>query len=70
MGLTTDIDNEQKGNIGELISLQMLEMIKQKAFQLALNKQDMASQKIHHIFAMEYNICTDKLPAVATVQFL
>ena len=27
----------------------------------------MASQKIHYIFPMEYKICTDKLPAVATV---
>ena len=35
MGLTRDIDDEQKGKVGELISLQMLEMIKQKALQLA-----------------------------------
>ena len=30
----------------------------------------MASQKSHHIFPMEYKICTDKLPATATVHFL
>ena len=29
----------------------------------------MASQIIHHIFPMEYKICTDKLPAAATVHF-
>ena len=33
-------------------------------------KWDMASQKIPHIFSMEYNICTDKLPSAATVHFL
>ena len=27
----------------------------------------MASQKIHHIFPMEYKIYTDRLPATATV---
>ena len=29
----------------------------------------MASQKIHHIFPMEYKICSDKLPAAATLHF-
>ena len=29
----------------------------------------MASQKIHHIFPMEYKISTDKLPGAATVHF-
>ena len=29
----------------------------------------MASQKFHHVFPMEYKICTDKLPAAATVHF-
>ena len=30
----------------------------------------MISQKIPHTFPMEYKICIDKLPAVATVHFL
>ena len=29
----------------------------------------MASQIIHHIFPMEYQICIDKLPTAATVHF-
>ena len=29
----------------------------------------MALQKIHHIFPMENKICTEKLPAAATVHF-
>ena len=35
-----------------------------------LNKRDMDSQKIPHIFPMEYNIFTNKLPAAATAHFL
>ena len=49
----------------------MPEMIKQKALQLVcVQVKYMGSQNIPHIFPMEYNICTDKLPSAATVHFL
>ena len=51
-------------------ALQMLEMIKQKALQLACVQVRYGITKIPHIFPMEYNICTDKLPSAATVHFL
>ena len=48
----------------------MPEMIKQKVLQLACVQVRYGSQKIPHIFPMEYNIYTDKLPSAATVHFL
>ena len=48
-------------------ALQIPEMIKQKALQLSCVQ---VTQKFPHIFPMEYNICTDKLPSAATVHFL
>ena len=48
-------------------ALQMLKMINKRCFNWPVNKQDMASQKIPHIFPIEYNIYTAKL---ATVLFL
>ena len=51
-------------------ALQMLEMIKQKVLQLAYVQVRYGITKIPHIFLMEYNFCTDKLPLAATVHFL
>ena len=45
-------------------------MIKQKALQLASVQVRYGVTKIPHIFAMKYNICSDKLPSAATVHFL
>ena len=41
-----------------------------KCFNLAANKQDMASQKFPHTFPIVVNTYTDKLCTAATVHFL
>ena len=50
----------------------MPKLIKQKALQLQLACVQVryGVTKNSHIFPMEYNICTDKLPSAATVHFL
>ena len=57
-------------NVYQREALQMPEIIKQKALQLAYVQVRYGVTKIPHIFPMEHNICTDKLPSAATVQFL
>ena len=42
---------------------------KQIALQLACKQLRYGFTKIRHIFPMGYNICTDKLPAAASVYF-
>ena len=45
-------------------------MIKQKVLKLACKQARYGFSKIPHIFPMEHNIFTDKLPAAATVHLL
>ena len=52
-------------------ALQMSKMIKQKGFNWRVNYSEIWPHKKFTliIFPMKYEICTDKLPAAATVHF-
>ena len=51
-------------------ALQMPKMIKKlKGLQLGCKLVRYGFTEISHTFSMEYKICTDKLPAAATVHF-
>ena len=61
--------NDSQYTVYQHKAIQMPKMIKQKAFQLACKLMRYGFTKIHHIICMKYKICTDKLPAAATVHF-